>query len=149
MTSLRSAWGDRMSAPRAPEQPAIVPAPNQHNLAHNPPSVAHISRSYDEAMMQQGPSKLEVFMQDSMSSMHRDIESLKDEIRRRDDKDSKFDKLERLIKHAGLAIMALMLILAAFTWFRAENYVKSMSNHINRLAASRLTVDQLINLVSQ
>ena len=148
MTSLREAWRNPNVLPKMPEQTAPTPPPNQHNLAHNPP-LAHISRSYDEAIQQQGPSRLELFMQESMAGMRRDVEGLKEEVRVRDDKQDKFDKLERLIKRATLAILAALLILAAFTWIRAEKYVKHMSGHIAKLAGSRITVDQLLNLVSQ
>jgi hypothetical protein len=149
MTSLREAWKSPYVMPR-PEPPPQnpTPPPNQHNLAHNPP-LAYISRTYDEAIQHQGPSRLELLIQDSMANIHRDVAGLKDEVRMRDDKQEKFDKLERLIKRATLAILATLLVLIAFTWIRAERYAKHVSGHIAKLAGSRITVDQLLNLVSQ
>jgi hypothetical protein len=125
----------------------VPPPPNQTNVAHNPP-LAHISRTYDEAIQQQGPNRLELFIQESMAGMHRNVESLKEEIRRKDDNEDKFDKLERLMKRGALAILATVLILAVFMWFRAEKYVKTMSSNIAKLAGSRITVEQCLNLVS-
>lgn len=155
MTSLSVAWPSRTAAANfnaTPQVPTPPPA-NQQYTVHSPPQmpVLRLSNppSYEPHFQsQQQSNKLESFVQDSMSTINRNLEALKEDLRRQNDKDEKFDKLERLIKRVAMAILASILIHAALSWFRAERYMKNLTSSIAKLAASRITVDQVINMMS-
>jgi uncharacterized protein YycO len=112
--------------------------------------VARISSpAYEPHFQSQAQAnRLENLVQESMSTINRNLEALKEDVRRQTDKDEKFDKLERLIKRATMAILASIAIHAVLSWFRAERHIKNLTNHIAKLAASRITVEQVLNLMS-
>lgn len=147
MTSLDVAWPQRKQ--QAPLPPPPMPPPNQNGVAHAPQAipVMRISKPYEETYAQI-PHRLEGFVQDSMSTMNRSLEGLKEDLRRQSDKDERFEKLERLIKRATIAILVAIALCAALSWLRAERVVKQITNSIAKLAASRLSVEQVLNLVS-
>jgi hypothetical protein len=138
--------------------PPQVPAPQatQPQLVHPPPQMPVLRLSnppsyephFQSHQSQQQANRLESFVQDSMSTINRNLEALKEDLRRQTDKDEKFDKLERLIKRVAMAILASIVIHAALSWFRAERYMKNLNTSIAKLAASRITVDQVIHMLS-
>ena len=153
MTSLNAAWPHLNGPPpQPPPNPmARMPPPDHHYLAHppqQPPPIARISPAYEPNFQSQSINKLESFVQESMSTINRNLESLKEDIRRQNDNDDRFDKLERLIKRVGMAILASIAVHAAISWLRAESFKKTLTANIAKLAASRITVEQVLNLVS-
>ena len=152
MTSLSVAWPHLNSPPpQPPPNPmARLPPPDHHYVAHPPqtPPIARISPVYEPNFQAQSINKLESFVQESMSTINRNLESLKEDIRRQNDKDERFDKLERLIKRVAMAILASIAVHAAISWLRAESFKKALTTNIAKLAASRITVEQVLNLVS-
>jgi hypothetical protein len=158
MTSLSVAWPGRMAAapavsnnmPAVPHVPPVPPA-NQPYVMHppQPPPVVRISSpSYEPHFQSQQANKLESFVQESMSTINRNLEALKEDIRRQNDKDEKFDKLERLIKRTAIAILGAIAVHAALSWLRAERHMKTLTSNIAKLAASRIQVEQVLHLLS-
>lgn len=147
MTSLDVAWPKRMQQAAVP--PPAMPPPNQTPIAHPTHAlpVMRIANPHEEVFAQI-PHRLEGFVQDSMSTLNRSLEALKEDIKRQNDRDERFEKLERLIKRATMAILAAIALCALLSWFRAERVVKQITNSISKLAASRLSVEQVLNLVS-
>jgi len=161
MTSIDEAWGESFAKPKVmapkpmPQMPVQMPPmpqmqmpPDIHpSVHHPPPQMARLAR-IEEPYQPPGPTRTEIYLQDSMASLHRQMEGVREELRRRDDKDEGFAKIEKLIKRVALGLLAAIIIALIITWLRAEKHVKSLTKFIGHLAASRLSVKEVIDLVS-
>lgn len=161
MTSIEQAWGESFTKPKVmakPMQPQMqMPMPMQmppdiQPRVHNPPpptmtQLARLAR-IEEPYQPPGPTRTEIYLQDSMASLHRQMEGVREELRRRDDKDEGFAKIEKLIKRVALGLLAAIIVALIINWLRAEKHVKSLTKFIGHLAASRLSVKEVIDLVS-
>lgn len=161
MTDINLAWGDSFGPPKVTKSvmPAMMPAihpmppmpptmpPDQHPSVHHPPQMLKMARIEEpyQQLPPPGPTRTEIYIQDSMASLHRQMEGVREELRRRDDKDERFSKLERLIKKVALGLLAAIIGFLVIVWLRLDKHVKTLSTFIQRLAVSRLELKQVID----
>lgn len=82
-----------------------------------------------------------------MAGLHRQMEIMKDELARRDDKDEKFANVEKLIKKIALGLLGAIIAGFVIYWFCANRNMKTLTAYIARLATSKITVSQVLELV--
>jgi hypothetical protein len=160
MTDIEQAWGENFGAPKITPQMQQMqhmqhiqqlqqqktmnnPTPDLHEV-HHPPLMRQAR--LEEPRQPPGPTRAEIYLQDSMASLHRQMESLREEIRRQD-KEDKFAKLEKLLKKIALGLLAAIVLGLVLNWFRAEKHMKTLSAYIARLATCRITVNQVLDIV--
>lgn len=164
MCSIEQAWGEGFGAPKiSPQMQQMqhmqhiqqlqqqktmnAPTPDQHNVHHTPPPQSvRLARLEENYQPPPGPTRTEVYLQDSMASLHRQVESIREEIKRQD-KEERFQKLEKLLKKIALGLLGAIVLGLVLNWFRAEKHVKTLTSYIQRLATCRITFNQVLDLV--